>query len=527
MLTGDAFDEHVVTRLLDFFGETTSWQRRLWSTGSVLALQEVVAVHDEPVVFDAPRLAAKRSALAATERDPGLGTGPELGAIRQLLLPKQRLDAGGVALRQLSILTERARSSYLARWGAALTAGPSPFGAEHTARCLGAYLLDGRASPTYLHHWWTRHARKDPIQYSLADLATKAHEELVDAEKPYKVAVLFRGFTFIDQPLDGFVEKDDVGTWLTGLGLDSKLLEGRRAGGWEYACEAPDPGAAVRQAGEVLEAFRARIALLPHPPQNGFVIHPKAWVPDVDNPIRIFRRRRVEVGSLERSKKLFAVQPGQPVDSALELISHLDSNAPSAAVAGAWAGVESLLKLPDKDDMAYKAAERLAAIVACSFPRAELTTLGHRRINKIDDVLSDAWRALDDNRALSAAVADHIKSGQPLGLMGRADIAAEARMKAFVNKPSENLASVRASAADTLGRLYRLRNLVMHAGRTDAVGLRATLRVAAPLVGSGLDRISHAWFVRGVEPLQLVAQAEVGLGLADHLDTDGLVSILE
>lgn len=40
-LSGHAFGRRFVTRSLDFTADTTPWQRRLWSLGTVMALREV------------------------------------------------------------------------------------------------------------------------------------------------------------------------------------------------------------------------------------------------------------------------------------------------------------------------------------------------------------------------------------------------------------------------------------------------------------------------------------------------------
>jgi hypothetical protein len=47
MLANAAFDQHVLTRLLDFFSERTAWQRTLWSSGTVLSLRELLEASDQ------------------------------------------------------------------------------------------------------------------------------------------------------------------------------------------------------------------------------------------------------------------------------------------------------------------------------------------------------------------------------------------------------------------------------------------------------------------------------------------------
>jgi hypothetical protein len=45
-LVNDPYPQHILARLGDFFGETTPWQRRLWDTGTVLALRELAEATD-------------------------------------------------------------------------------------------------------------------------------------------------------------------------------------------------------------------------------------------------------------------------------------------------------------------------------------------------------------------------------------------------------------------------------------------------------------------------------------------------
>lgn len=85
------------------------------------------------------------------------------------------------------------------------------------------------------------------------------------------------------------------------------------------------------------------------------------------------RPRGVRVKALYREDQLFSASD-TTVDAAIELLAHLESSSPSAAIAGGWAAIEALLAEPhDRSG----AADSLASIVACSFPRAELTILSY------------------------------------------------------------------------------------------------------------------------------------------------------
>jgi hypothetical protein len=79
----------------------------------------------------------------------------------------------------------------------------------------------------------------------------------------------------------------------------------------------------------------------------------------------------------------------------------------------------------------------------------------------------------------------------------------------------------------SLRRLYRQRNIVLHGGSTQPVALTATLRTAAPLVGAGLDRITHSYLVDGLLPLDLAARAEVNLRLVEVRGTPSVIDLLE
>jgi hypothetical protein len=54
--------------------------------------------------------------------------------------------------------------------------------------------------------------------------------------------------------------------------------------------------------------------------------------------------------------------------------------------------------------------------------------------------------------------------------------------------------------------------MVLHWGKTNAVGIKSCLRAVAPLVGAGLDRVAHGSFTEKCAPLELAARAKIRLG---------------
>jgi hypothetical protein len=275
-----------------------------------------------------------------------------------------------------------------------------------------------------------------------------------------------------------------------------------------FRLPARDADSAVEAATELLDNFAARLEISTNLTWKAPL--PTAWVANEQRPFKLGRRtRKVHVRALEREAQVYSASTPSIVDAALELLAPLQSSSPSAAVAGGWAAIEALLSEPTDHSIA---AERLASLVACSFPRAELTFLSYL-VGQLPGPLATALSASATNRDRCAILIDALESGTPLGLVKPSDVAAVERMRAVLSAPHQKLHDIQAHATNALMRLYRQRNLVLHWGKTDAVALRASLRTAAPLVGAGMDRIAHAWFVQKIRPLELAARARISLAV--------------
>jgi hypothetical protein len=234
----------------------------------------------------------------------------------------------------------------------------------------------------------------------------------------------------------------------------------------------------------------------------------------------------VKVHALARADRVYDLANVGPLDSALELLSHLDTGPPAVAVAAGWSAIESLLLGPgDKANVA--AADRLAALVACSWPRAELTDLAWAKVAQDDDALCREILGLPSNREKALKIIEELRSGRPVRWTNQSDVAAARRVsKAVVNRKTA-LYDVRAYAIEAFRRLYRVRNIILHAGRTNPVALEATLRTAPPLVAAGMDRLAHAYLVSGRIPLELAARAELEVERAGSLGAPELTDLLE
>jgi hypothetical protein len=144
MLRHDPYDEGVVARLLEFFGDETPWQRRLWTTGTVLRVREaceaITGSSDGAGLTPAAVREACASARDAAKEDPGVGSEKERQRVASLL--SAAAPPGSVEHRQLQEVAKEMDDAYLSRWADLLRLEHS-LGIEFTARQLASHLLDG------------------------------------------------------------------------------------------------------------------------------------------------------------------------------------------------------------------------------------------------------------------------------------------------------------------------------------------------------------------------------------------------
>ncbi len=517
MLRVHPFENQVVARLLDFFGGASPWQRALWTSGIVLTLDELLeaseAVRSGVLNIDTLRdLASTASRIAGP--DPGIGTDANRRALQQVL--RGEVVHGGVDYHTVREIAADLEVNYFKNWQAVLQDGvqPGPPGAERTARALAAHLLDLGFSGTYLHRWCTYHIKSAAGVGTLAELVGEADTLTARGEQQYRILV---GFEAAPEGKSGmpsnWLSAREFSDWLRAHGVDPVGI--RQAGAFLFTVRARDPWSAVQNTVEQVEHLMSRVALgtqgLLRPLDHVWVQLASGAATRANDPQRypiVSRRRRVEIHALHREDKLYLTEQATIVDAALELLGALNSGPPSSAVAAGWAAVEALLTGPGEADVL--GAERMATLVACSFTRAELTDLSYK-IEKHGHDLAPRLAACATNRDRAAVVAAAIASGTAFAFNEPSDNAALLRMQHVLANPHGVLQDIQTHVTASCRRLYRNRNLVLHGGKTDAVGLRAVLRTVAPLVGAGMDRIAHAWFVESIRPMELAARARIRL----------------
>lgn len=506
--------------MLDFFGARTPWQRALWSPGTVLSLREILEASEalqEGILSDASLRNLVDFTLALVGPDPGVGPSARKQALIKALKSPIRVD--GAEFHQIRIILEDVEREYLQNWAAALRTATPPR-PERTARCIASFLLDAGFSAPYLHRWFKYRVEHEQGPRSFAEMIDDAAALARTPCKTYRVLVAFEAAAEEKSgPPANWIGPSDVTEWLQANNHDVAGL--RQNGGMWFTVEATDSWSAVAKVVEIVDRLIPRVTL----GTNGRLIpFPSAWVEGQPRRYRFgILPRQVQVHALHRENKLYSVTKGNIIDAALELLAPLENGSPCPAVTGAWAAMEALLSGPGDQDV--MAADRMAALVACSFVRAELTALSYV-LERSDPAAAPQLAACNTNRDRAQLTADMITSNPAVAFGLASDHAAIARMRHTLAAPLAHLRDIEGHVTASFRRLYRQRNLIIHGGKTEAVALNATLRTVAPLVGAGIDRIVHGWFVDGIRPVELAARARIGIDVVGSVGAKAPIDLL-
>lgn len=524
MPSTDPYDNQVGARLLDFFGVTSPWHRRLWSAGIVLTLKEILEASEAvraSVLHQQALDYLISSAKPLSAKDPGIGDNARLTTLHQALRTEKagfRLD--DLNYHKLQVIIEDLEVHYLERWAQAVNSPANRPGVERTARAVASHLLDSGFDPDYLHHWWMYRITHEPGTRRLADWVTEAHHLCQQPERPFEILVAFEGANLnFARTIPGWLDGHSVSRRLQAEGFDTNRL--RQNGGLLIQVTAREARSAVHEAAEIVDRFISRTIV---GTRDGKLRPTRdAWVMGEGKtyPLR-GPGRGVEVHALERGRKLYVSGRPSRVDAAIELLTPMARSSPGPAIGGAWAAIESMLSTPG--DERVLGGDRMAVLVACSFPRAELTSLSYK-VGAGSPVFAQLGTC-GSNRDRCAVVAGAIKARTDLNLTDQSDLAAVARMQKVLADPHKRLEDVKDHLTTTFRRLYRHRNMILHWGKTDAVALRSCLRTTAPLVGEGIDRIAHASFVDNLSPIELAARASVGLAIVGTTDGPDVIDLL-
>jgi hypothetical protein len=430
---------------------------------------------------------------------------------------------------KLEHLARRVDDGYLARWIAAVDSGRAP-PVERTSRSVATHLLDKGFSSDHLYRWLDADRHRGPAP-DLARILAEANLMCrTTAARSYEVVVpcFIPGDPTRLPPAVRWLDAEQTAATLDKLRPGQR--KPRQGGAFAIQVTGRDPWAAVEAANELIARVSARVQV----GRPGSDLVRTAGVAYVTGNGREFQlrppRRQLDVHALHRQGAVFDVDPAdsRQLDDALELAAYLETGSAGAAVTGGWAAIEGLL-LHAGERGHVAAADRLAAIVACSVGRAELTPLAFAHQAHGSDDLASQLQAMDvtsSNYERVRLTEQHLRDGHRLALASASDEAALDRVTGILGNARADIGRIRQYVQDTFRRLYNQRNLVMHGGSFRSIALSATLRTAPPLVGAGLDRIVHAQLGarQPMDPLSLSARAEAEL---DLLGSDGASWIVD
>lgn len=513
-------DQLICARLVDFLAGSSPWHRCLWNPGLSLGLNEVLESADAAragVLSDESVKLLCGSLIRISALDPGAGNERQLQTLQQALRVPPKFD--GFEYNVLRQLAEEIKAEYLGRWYRFLSDRGKRPSVERAARSICSYLLDLGFNPGYLHRWWTFRLKHDAASRSLAEIVQEADSLAKQPLRTFEVLTLFGSIprTNSGNPQQ-WLNYSEVVSWMEKHSFG--VSPHRPSGGVIRFIKARDPESAAELAGEFIANLASRVTV-----GTGGTLRviPFVWIADQPQPFELSSRLRgVRVRALYREDHIFPLGEKSVIDPAIELISHLETSSPTAAIAGGWAAIEALLSDPGDRSVA---AERLANLVACSYPRAELTFLSYA-LKKSDPDMYLTLKSLPENRDRCLATATAIQTGRKLLFSTISDQAALNRIEKLLNSPRKVLFDLKTYVHDAFARLYRQRNLILHGGRTDSVALRAALRTAAPLVGAGMDRLAHGLYVLKMRPIEVAARARIALNAIEDGDVKSCVDLL-
>ena len=336
-------DELAAARLVELLDPSTPWHRSLWSLSTVLTLREVLEAAEANragILSDESVKQLGQVAARLIGKDPGVPDG-EKQVVNEALKTGPRYD--GLAYHTIAQVADSIDKEYLPRWASAFAGSNAPQ-PERSARSIAAHLLDHGFSAEFLHVWWTNRLYKDSTQVTLTDLCQMAHREL--AQLPlsnYEVLVAFRNAPRSASGFPpGWKTAEDVSRWLRHNRFDVDAV--RVSGGLIMSIPAMDSRAAVDRAADRIDHILARSAVATARPLAAW---PAIWVRGEQTSFPFGPRARgVRVKALYREDQIFA-ESDSNVDAAIDLLAHLESSSPSAAIAGGWAAMEALLAEPN------------------------------------------------------------------------------------------------------------------------------------------------------------------------------------
>lgn len=517
-----AASQLVLARMKELVDNQTSWHRALWQVGTTVAICEVAEAAAATWTGSITSAEALRdvqsSASAQVKRDAGVGPIEVREACARAIeaLPSKQTPASPAEHAAVLQLAERARDGYLLRWADYVASGSlADDDIEVVARLTVAHLLDEGFHKSHIHGWLTN----TPSADSLEEVLRRGHDMLQSGYREFELLVPIAKVDAKVAPslADQSITADEYVEAFTRANNPSKAARDRTiATAVRLTFGARDPYSAVAMAVTWMQRLEDRVSV--GLGRSGITFGER-MVDLTTNKVREFRGevRPLKLPSVERNGQYLTAAAGSSaqarIDDALGMLAANQHRSTPTGIASIWAALEALLGLPG--GRGVEAADRLADIVTCSFPRAEITELARRWERTGSDELATELAELTTTADKAARMLAALTDGIFPKFEAPKDVAALNRVRQLLDDPANVLTRVRGYYVTTFRRLYYQRNFIMHAGKLDSVSLRAASRTAPQLVAAGIDRLVNANFAAGIEPHGLAARAKNELHLVN------------
>lgn len=508
-------------RLLEFFSKNTPWHRSLWGVGLPLAVYELYEAYTVMQQGHLSEGSINRMVSSLLKR---FGQNPCVSQAEKQhlrILLHTPIRANSIEHYGLKSLADTISEDYLSRWEQHTSSFPN-FSVELFSREVAAYLLDLGFSEQFLYHI-TINSIHSSDQFSLTNLCNTLQEAVLNNEpKEFKALLAFKKIPVghgTGNSSAQWMYREDVTAWLKNNNFSTSKV--RAPAAILIKTQARDPIGAAEAVRYEAERYAARARLGTGKPLD-FTDY--FWIENHSTPFPLIEESRgVRVKGLNRENMIFQNDSSLNINAALELLAHLEHSSPSAAVSGGWAAIEGLLSSPNNRSTA---ADNLAILTACSFPRAELTQLSYSLEKEYPSQYLELKNA-QSNKQRCLILAAMIQQDTFPKLCFETDMVSLDRLKKLLTNPKSQLQTIQNEISDSFHRLYRQRNLILHGARLNSVSLMASLRTVSKLTGAGLDRITHSFYTQNTNPLELVAKTKLALATLNEKPNIECLNLLE
>lgn len=494
-----------ISRVLELTSTHAPWHRRLWRTGTLRVGAELLDEVLNPELPESALSDMKKHFRHAVQTDPGVADhGNSMSSVLGRLckgVTEQSHSWLGVKAH-----VERIGESYLRTW-AEVFAKSEKIEIEGAARRITAHLVDSGYHKMSIHSWIKALQASDE-ETTIMDFLLEAERRLASPEGEYTFCIPVENqppFETGKGKTPGWMNSSETAAWKRQYAPMARAI--RQEGSFCISVKAHDFNSAVDRARARAFDFQNKFDL---GARQDLRICSKMWSKEKGATYSVRSTdRKIEVKSLELQGSLQNLDSTETMSSALALVHPLRTSPAHLALMSGWSAIESLLiGIADKQDSL--AAERFATIVAASMIRAEITKLAWIYSEDFDDDVAQQIKDAPDNltRAKIFQVRAMMEPSTPMDFSSPLSRLAFNRIQPALTNPKAEVEKISTILQREFIRLYRKRNLIAHAGKTQDVTLHSTSELASPLIGAGIDRIVYVGLKYRLTPIELSARLE-------------------